>query len=738
MRKNFIKIILCSCLINNFLSVQAAYLEPTSTMRTETIFMVQLLEQLHYSQQKLNAIPSNKIIQNYLTVLDPQKMFFSDKQVTDFIQKYGFSLELLWRGGSLTPGFEIFNSYQNSLEKRIHWISQRLDKNFDFNTKTIYKYERKDVNWAPNLFALDQEWEYRLQHEMLNEMLCTSTSELEDSSVKTTENFQEINEEKAFQNESKARENLKKQYDNIAKLYQDLEAVDVQELYSNALSQCYDPHTVFFSTDSMEDFSMSLWNSLVGIGAYLSEDKGTCTIKEILPGGPAEHSQKLHAGDKILAVAQGKKNFVSIQGMKLRKSVKLIRGPKGTLVRLLIQPADGEPSDRKIVELIRDEIKLENNLASAKIFYLKDSNQQFHRIGLIDLPAFYGQENPDKLSEHSLTNDVKNLIEQMKVYNIEGIILDMRRNGGGLLTEAINLSGLFLNECPVVQVKDAANHIVHQYSENNTCVWTGPLLILTSRFSASASEIVAGALQCCHRALIFGSRTTHGKGTVQAIIEMDKLSTLSRFYAKLGALKLTLQKWYLPNGQSTQLHGVRSDISLNSIYDCLPIGEADLPNALKWDCVAPMPSKQITNSSCKLIYPGLIQFLVHMQHQRQKTFPMYDWYEKQAHWFSKKYNQTEFSLNLKTRIQNINEERNFRKKLQEESKRLNSYKLFYKPFYLSDVQTQKIKTEASFDLFEYEALNLMADWLLYHTQQNFNFIQWTYPMKLKKSFQLLL
>jgi len=735
MQKIFRKTLIYYLLISNLYYLPAATLEPTATMRTETILMVQLLEQLHYLQKKLGSIPNDKIIQNYMNVLDPQKMFFFDKQVKDFTQKYQLSLELLWRGGSLNPGFEIFNTYQKNLQHRIDWIQSRLDKTFDFKTQNNYKYERKDLNWASNLFVLDQEWDQRLQHEMLNEMLCTSTSDLEDSS---NNNLKEINEEKALMNEPKARENLKNRYKNIAKLYQRLEAIDVQELYSNALTQYYDPHTTFFSADSMEDFSISLWNSLVGIGACLSEDKGTCTIKEILPGGPAEHSQQLHAGDKILAVAQGKKDFVNIEGMKLRNSVKLIRGPKGTLVRLLIQPADSEPSDRRIVELFRDEIKLENNLASAKIFYIKDANNAFRRIGLIDLPTFYGQETPDKTSEHSLTNDVRSLIEQMKLYNIEGIILDMRRNGGGLLTEAINLSGLFLNQCPVVQVKDSTNQIVYQYSPNNTCIWTGPLLILTSRFSASASEIVAGALQCQHRALIFGSKTTHGKGTVQVILEMDKLSTISKFYAKLGALKITLQKWYLPNGQSTQLRGVPSDIYLKSIYDCLPIGEADLPNALAWDRVKPMPSMPTNSDACQLVTPGLIQYLTYKQHQRQKTLPMYTWYENQVNWFAKKYEQTEISLNLNTRIKNINDERTFRQKIKEEGKDLISYRNFYKPLGLKDLQTIKTENSDVFDLFEYEALNLMADWLLCNGQQRFELIKWTYVALIKNNFQFLL
>ena len=695
------------------ISVHAKVLEANATMRTETIFLVQLLEQLHFLQKNLKDIGEEAILQNYFKTLDPEKLFFSKNQVEAFKKTYLPSFNLLWHGGSLIPGFDIFAKYCEMVQFRTQWIEKRLQSPFSFYSNETYDTERKHVEMENSTLGLDLAWEKRLLHELLNEMLSSHSPQTEEAieiEEPTTENV--LTEELVLKAEKTARKNLSERYQNFYKQCTDVEAVDIQELYCNALTQMYDPHTTFFSADSMEDFAISLSNSLVGIGAYLSEEKGSCVIKELLPGGPAERCQLLKAGDKILSVAQGDDDFVSIQGMKLRRSVKLMRGPKGTKVRLLIQPVDGEPSDRKIIELIRDEIKLEENLASAKVYFLIDQEGNSHSIAVLNLPAFYGPDNTEDPEAHTLTKDVAKLIQQLKQYPVEGLILDLRRNGGGLLTEAVNLAGLFLNECPVVQVKDHMNNSVSQSASKDSCIWEGPLLLLTSRFSASASEIVVGALQCCNRALIFGDSTTHGKGTVQAVIEMDKLTMLSSVTPRLGSAKLTFQKWYLPNGLSTQQRGVRADIAMPSIYDCLPIGESDLPNSLPWDSMEPMQTSFQKDATCYWIKPGLLQYLVQKQHLRQNTQPMYDWYQKQVYWFAKKYKQTQFSLNLKDRIASINEDRAFRKELKDLEKTFQAWRPIYKKIFLKDLQKQSAdKKSDGFDIFEYEALQLMLDWL---------------------------
>lgn len=723
-KKLFLKYLLIN--LGILTSLNGKTLESSATMRTETIFLVQLLEQLHFLQKNLKDIGEEAILLNYFKALDPEKLFFTKNQIESFKNTYLPSLNLLWHSGSLIPGFDIFEKYCEMVQFRTHWIEKRLQSPFYFYSNNTYDIERKHAKVENSTIGLDLIWEKRILHELLNEMLSSHEQQIEDLNSKEAISDKILTEETVLKNEENARKTLIEHYQNFLKQCLDIEAVDIQEIYCNALTQMYDPHTTFFSADSMEDFAISLSNSLVGIGAYLSEEKGTCIIKELLPGGPAERCQQLKTGDKILSVAQGNKDFISIQGMKLRRSVKLMRGPKGTKVRLLIQPVDGEPSDRKIVELIRDEIKLEENLASAKVYTLIDSKNNYHPIAILNLPAFYGPDNTENPNAHTLSKDVASLIQQLKQYNIEGIILDLRRNGGGLLSEAINLAGLFLNECPVVQVKDHMNNSIAQSAAKNSCIWDGPLLLLISRFSASASEIVAGALQCCNRALIFGDRTTHGKGTVQAVIEMDKLTMLSTLTPKLGSAKLTLQKWYLPNGLSTQQRGVISDITMPSIHDCLPISESDLPNSLPWDSITPMQTAFQKDLSCNWIKPGLLQYLVQNQNLRKKQQPMYNWYQKQVQWFSQKYKQTAFSLNLKERIVNINEDRIFRKNLKELESSFQAWRPIYKKIQLKDLQKQSIeKKSEGFDIFEYEALQLMVDWLQVLNQKSI-FKTWYY------------
>jgi carboxyl-terminal processing protease len=319
------------------------------------------------------------------------------------------------------------------------------------------------------------------------------------------------------------------------------------------------------------------------------------------------------------------------------------------------------------------------------------------------------------------------LIEHLKRFPIEGIILDMRRNGGGLLTEAVKLVGLFLNNASVVQVRGSdLNNCL--YADADGCAWDGPLLVLTSRFSASAAEIAAGALQVMRRALLFGAPTTHGKGSVQAMIEMDKLPLLSR-HAPLGAAKLTIQKWYLPDGSSIQRRGVRPDIAKTSISDCLPVSESDSPHALPWDCIEPMSPKVSPSLSGRWLRAGMLQFLLQQQHAREAKRPYFDWHQRQAELFAKRYKQTEYSLNLKDRIVRINEERRLSKALADGEKTFLPLRYGYRLLTLGDAPHKSGKTKKPvFDFFEREALDIMTDWVVaLHIVPQFSL--WCYAKK---------
>src|SRR4051812_35235036 len=342
---------------------------------------------------------------------------------------------------------------------------------------------------------------------------------------------------------------------------------------------------------SLENFSIGMKLSLFGIGALLRSEDGYCKIQELKPG-PAQRSKKIKPNDRIVAVAQGNEPPVDVVDMKLNKVVELIRGPKGTEVRLTVIPADAaDPSVRNVISLVREEIKLEDQEAKAKLFE-GDVNGKKARWGVIDLPSFYAAFDLEGAKSDgepkSTTTDVAKLIKKLVESKVEGLILDLRHNGGGSLEEAINLTGLFIPEGPVVQVRDADGRIIVDKDRDPTMLYKGPLIVLTSRFSASASEILAGALQDYGRALIVGDSSTHGKGTVQSLIQLKPYMRQFGMPANQepGALKVTIRKFYRASGASTQLKGVTPDIILPSVNNFLEVGESSLENPLPWDTIA--------------------------------------------------------------------------------------------------------------------------------------------------------
>lgn len=709
---------------------------PSAKMRTEAIYLVRFLEELHFTKKSIKDLDAKQLIEDYLSSLDANRMVFLQEHVDQFVKRFSGSMDILLRGGSLLPAFEMFNHYYTKTNLRLDWVLNRLEKNFDFSAQdTFFEPDRKNAKWPLTEQEADNLWEQRLKYELLNEILALKTKQEEaekmivaDGEGSTQKMAREDKKEEAplsvelaEKRIQPAKETVKKRYEHLRDFLKKIDEIEVQEVFLNVLSHLYDPHTNFLSEGSMEDLSISLRNSLVGIGAYLSEENGYCVVKELLPGGPAENSKKIRPGDKILSVAQENEEPINIYGMKLRQSVKLIRGPKGTKVNLLIQPVDGNPSDRREVQLTRDEIKLTYNLASAKLYEVPNKQGQSRKIGLIDLPAFYGgDEGPGASPSNNTTDDVKTLIQKLKLAGMEGLILDLRRNGGGLLNEAVRLAGIFLEKCPVVQVKDTSGKVQKQFAEGNYVEWDGPLLILVSRFSASASEIVAGALKNHARALIFGDKSTHGKGTVQAIIEMDRLSLFPRPKPYLGAAKITIQKWYLPDGSSTQQKGVQAHLSLPSFYEVLPISESDLPHALSWDSIEAMMNKLSSYSQpYAFVNSELIHILKTQQEIRCRKNEAFRWLQEQIAYLKAKYNQVRYSLNLKERIEALKQDNEYRKLLEAKAKELARNSKAFTPIYLpnaepkiqADPSESKGSSQEDFDIYEDESVEIMTDWL---------------------------
>jgi len=523
------------------------------------------LQQAHYSRKEIDAEMSAKLLTTYLELLDYNKLYFTKQDVDEFTLKYGESLHKFIRSGDLSPATDIFERFKERVENRVAANKKLATKKYDFQDKREVELNRQKSPWPKNLAEADKIWSDRVEAEILQEHL----SELKLRSPEET---------------------VTRRYDQALRNVREMDANDVTSTFLKALAQSYDPHSEYMSPSEMENFQISMKLSLVGIGAVLRSEDGYTKIMEIVPGGPADRDGRLKVGDRILAVGQGDKEFEDVVDMKLDKVVEKIRGTKETIVRLQVIPNDADdPSKRSVIEITRDEVKLKDQEAKAELLDVTNATGKVSRIGWITLPSFYANMSGDG-EPKSTTADVDALLTRLKKENIEGLVIDLRRDGGGSLEEAINLTGLFIPQGPVVQAKDPSGKITINSDKNPDVSYSGPLIVLMNRLSASASEIFAAALQDYGRALVVGDERSFGKGTVQTIVDLDKSMSLPFFNVKkpeAGALKLTIQKFYRIRGGSTQIKGVESDIILPSRTDNAEIGEASLKNPLDYDEVAP-------------------------------------------------------------------------------------------------------------------------------------------------------
>ena len=608
-------------------------LQPTALMKHETKWLVEALEKAHYSKVSIKNLDRDGFIDHYLQKLDNQKLYFVNSEVEGFKKSYEPTLVTYFEQGNLFPGFEIYNSYKSNSLERIKWAIEFLTEYPKLDSNRTYAPDRTELDWASSVKELDETWKNLITFEFLNETL---------AKLDTNETLDDISESNLTAAKQESQKVLLKRYSRWQKNLEEFEAGDVQELYLTALTQMFDPHTTFMNLKEKEKFDQQMNNEFVGIGARLSDEDGYCTIKGLLPGGPAEASRELETNDIILKVAQSDGDFVDVVDMKLPKIVELIKGPKDTVVRLEIRPVNN-PSTSKVVSIIRDKIKLTENLASGKIHQVQNG-KTIKKIGVVELPSFYGSSG----NGPKATDDVEEIISKFKNSGIEGIILDLRRNGGGYLSEAVNLAGLFISRGPVVQVKNTDGSIRKKFDFNPKLAWNGPLAILVSRFSASASEIVAGALKNHSRAIIIGDPTTHGKGTVQSLIQMNLPFNFNHANIKKCAAKITIQKYYLPSGSSTQIYGVESDIVMPTINTFRPIGESDLDYALKSDTIPPVNSRRPQNEFVYDIHN--LMKLKEFSQKRQNTYEEFDYLNDSVEWFKQKQKEKVMSLNLSERL----------------------------------------------------------------------------------------
>ncbi|SEG33487.1 carboxy terminal-processing peptidase [Oceanospirillum linum] len=535
-------------------------LAPTESQQKAAQDIVERLNYGHYREVELNDQLSKEIYLHFLEELDGNKAYFTQAEINRF-NKYQHLLDDGLKEGDLTAAFEIYNLYQQKVESRIQSQLRLLDTfsdDYAFKRHDALMIDRKDFAWAADEKELDQLWDKRLENSLLS--LKLSGKDLAD-----------------------AKKTLKRRLENQLKRITQTRSEDVFQIYMNAYTQLYDPHTQYQSPRSSETFNIRMKLSLEGIGALLQTEDEFTKVVSLVPGGPVAKAGELKPADKIIGVGQDDENIVDVVGWRLDEVVDLIRGPKASTVRLQVIPANAtDNSQTQIISIVRNTVKLEDQAAKKSIVTLNENGED-KKIGIIDIPAFYVDFDAwrqGKEDYRSTTRDVLRLINELQSEDIDGLVIDLRNNGGGALQEANSLVGLFIERGATVQVRNAEGRIDILGDPDKSIAYTGPLAVLVNRLSASASEIFAGAIQDYQRGLIIGSQT-FGKGTVQSVTPLDH-----------GQLKLTRAKFYRISGESTQHMGVVPDIQYPSLVDTEQVGESALEFALPWDKVQAVRHKE--------------------------------------------------------------------------------------------------------------------------------------------------
>ncbi len=618
------------------------------------------LERFHYRGARLNDDYSEKFFDRYIEALDSQRLHFTQEDLNEFAS-YRTNLDNLMfvRPGAAdtTPAYRIFNRFRDRSEQRVTYALDLLqNEEFVFDSEEQITVNRRDEPPPADLTEARQLWRQRLRSEYLGEKVAkyAARKKAERDPVTNTNTVTAKPEEKAEPKKTETEEiveTLTRRYTRNLHFYREMDQRDVLEVYLTSLAHVYDPHTDYMGPPQAENFAIGMNLSLFGIGAVLQQDmEGYCKIADLKPG-PAMNSKKINVGDRIVAVGQSNAPPVDVVDWNLNKIVQLVRGPKGSEVRLTVISADST-SDRREVVLVREEIKLDDQAAKAKVIDYPIGGGKTMRIGVIDLPTFYvpmetgAGQRPSADGAHYTSKDVALLLAKFKTENVQGVILDLRRNGGGSLEECIKLTGLFIKDGPVVQVSGPppSRPFIDEDSDPRI-QYDGPLIVLTSRFSASASEILAGALQDYHRALIVGDLSTHGKGTVQQLNPLRMWISEDAMTNNPGTLKITKAKFYRASGASTQRKGVLSDIVLPSKWNyAKDLGEEAYDTALPWNTIDSARYEKFD-----LVQPYLPD-LLRQSARRLETDQEFAYIREDIEQFRKYQALNQVSLNEKARV----------------------------------------------------------------------------------------
>lgn len=662
--------------------------------------LVELIENFHYQKVVVDDAFSSIVFDEYLKALDGGKSYFLQSDIADF-EKFRLTMDDDVRTGDLSVPFYIFNVYQKRYNDRVSFALKEIEKKFSFTSNDTYTYDREKLPWLKSESESNSLWSKRIKYEMLN-LKITGTEE------------------------AKIKETLKKRYENLISQSTKFNQQDVFQIFMNSFTGTVDPHTSYFVPNRAQEFNEDLARTFEGIGARLQLDNEVVKIAEIIPGGPAFKSKAIQANDRIIAVAQGKDGeFVDVIGWRLDVTVTKIKGPKGTIVRLKVIPAGQELSSTpKIVELVRDKVVLEDQSAK-RIIKTINSGGKSYKIGIIQLPAFYADFKAMQAGDpnyKSTTRDVKLLLDTLKREKVDAVVLDLRSNGGGSLPEAISLTGLFIKSGPVVQVRDRRNKIEVSEDEDESIAWTGPLGVFVDRFSASASEIFAGAIQDYGRGIVIGNQS-YGKGTVQQGIDMSRvISTTDKLMLKgaqtvnnkgsqsdakganvtrtnapeFGQINLTMAKFYRVNGSSTQHKGVVPDIEFPTVFPKDKYGESSEPRALPWDTISPSQFSPVAGLD------EVKRKLIALHQERMKTSVGFKDLQEDIAEFAKRESEKSITLN-EAQLKKERDEQEAKSLLRENQKRAAKG--------LAPLKKGETKPKEDIDFIRDEGLQIIADFI---------------------------
>ncbi|WP_231908792.1 carboxy terminal-processing peptidase [Marinomonas sp. TW1] len=632
--------------------------------------LIEMLEGIHYNRPEIDDAISTKAFDYYIDAMDPTKSFFLQSDIDD-LEKYRYEFDDALRNGDTQVAYTIYNLYLKRFEDRVKSLQANLPdmvKSFDYSIDESLNADPDNQHWATSQTELDDYWRKRLKNRAL---ILKMNGEDEDKIVSV----------------------LERRYKNQLKQVDQTNAVDVFQIFANAVTASLDPHTSYFAPRASETFNINMSLSLEGIGAVLQMDDDYTKVVRLVPGGPAATQSELAPNDRIIAVGQEDGPMIDVVGMRLDDVVDMIRGERDTTVRLEITPSKGDTQTSKVIDIVRKKVKLEDQSAKKEIVEVERGGETY-KVGVISLPTFYSDFAAIQAGEKdykSSTRDTKKLIEELQKEDISALILDLRNNGGGSLQEANALAGLFIPSGPTVQIRDQSGRVTPLGDSDPSIAYSGPMAVLVNRMSASASEIVAGALQDYGRALILGDQT-FGKGTVQVLQELDK-----------GQLKVTQAKFYRVSGESTQHKGVMPDIAFPSLIDKESVGESALDNPLPWDKIHDTRYPVYWNM------PAYLPILTPRHEARMAKDPNFIALNDQIDYFKQQVERYKtISLNENTRIQQ--REENEQRELDRENTRLKALGL--EPVAsVDDIEASEEDTyakEASEILLDFIATNQMA------------------------------